>query len=50
VERATEVGGRVDVSASKSRASNRHIAIPGLLVEMLSARVENVGRSGVLLA
>ena len=40
VERATEVGGRIDVSAPKSRASNRHIAIPGLLVAMLQSRVE----------
>ena len=40
VERATEVGGRVDVSAPKSRASNRYIAIPGLLVDMLTERVE----------
>ena len=41
VEQATELGGRVDVSAPKSRASNRHIAIPGLLAEMLLARVED---------
>jgi len=40
VERATEVGGRVDVAAPKSRASNRHVAIPGLLVPVLSARVD----------
>ncbi|NUR08359.1 MAG: site-specific integrase [Nocardioidaceae bacterium] len=40
VERATEVGGRIDVSAPKSHASNRHIAIPGLLVDLLQARTE----------
>lgn len=42
VERATEVGGRSDVSAPKSRASQRHIAIPGLLMNRLGART--VGR------
>lgn len=41
VERATEVGGHIDVSAPKSQASNRHIAIPALLVSMLSERVED---------
>lgn len=44
VERATEVGGRVDVSAPKSRASVRHVAVPGLLVEVLTRRTE--GRAG----
>lgn len=38
VERATEVRGRMDVSAPKSRASQRHIAIPGLLRDRLGAR------------
>ena len=40
VERATEVGGRIDVSAPKSKASNRHIAIPGLLLATLQQRME----------
>ncbi len=40
VERATEVGGRVDVSAPKSQASNRYIAIPELLVPMLKERID----------
>jgi integrase len=40
VERATEVGGRVDVAAPKSRASNRYVAVPGLLLPMLGARIE----------
>lgn len=40
VERATEVGGRIDVSAPKSAASNRHIPVPGLLMAILTARVE----------
>ena len=39
VERATEVGGRMDVSAPKSRASRRHVAIPGLLEPVLRARI-----------
>lgn len=38
VERATEVGGRMDVSAPKSRASRRHVAIPALLEPALRAR------------
>ncbi len=40
VERATEVGGRMNVSAPKSAASNRHVAIPGMLHRTLSERVE----------
>jgi integrase len=40
VERATEVGGRMDVAAPKSRALNRHVAIPALLLDRLAARVE----------
>lgn len=38
VERATEVAGRMDVSAPKSRASHRAIAIPTSLRPMLSER------------
>lgn len=38
VERATEVGGKMDVSAPKSRASTRHIAIPSLLLVQLERR------------
>jgi integrase len=38
VERATEVRGRMDVSAPKSKASQRHIAIPGLLRDRMGAR------------
>lgn len=40
VERATEVGGRLDVSAPKSTTSNRYIGIPGLLLPSLAARIE----------
>jgi integrase len=40
VERATEVGGRMDVSAPKSGASRRHVAVPGLLAPVLQARIE----------
>lgn len=40
VERALEVGGRVDVAPPKSQASNRHIAIPALLLDRLASRVE----------
>ncbi len=43
VERATEVGGHMDVSAPKSRASHRSVAVPASLRPMLSGRVE--GRS-----
>jgi integrase len=39
VERATEVGGRMDVSAPKSRASARTIGIAPSLRDMLTARV-----------
>ena len=39
VERATEVGGRIDVAALKSRASNRHIAIPEALLPAGAGRV-----------
>lgn len=38
VERATEVGGRMDVSAPKSRASHRSIAVPASLRPMLTER------------
>lgn len=38
VERATEVGGRMDVSAPKSRASARSIGIPPSMREVLEAR------------
>lgn len=40
VERATEVGGRMDVDAPKSRASAREVAIPAFLREVLSARID----------
>src|SRR5690606_9644400 len=43
VERATEVGGRMDVSAPKSRASARSIGIPPSVREVLEART--AGRS-----
>ena len=39
VERATEVGGKMDVSAPKSRASKRHVAIPALLEASLRSRL-----------
>ena len=39
VERATEVGGKMDVSAPKSRASKRHVAIPALLEPSLRSRL-----------
>lgn len=39
VERATEVAGRMDISAPKSRASKRHVAIPALLEPSLHARL-----------
>lgn len=39
VERATEVGGRMDVSAPKSRASARQVAIPAFLRPVLISRV-----------
>lgn len=42
VQRATEVRGKIDLAAPKSRASARHVAIPGMLVDLLMART--VGR------
>lgn len=39
VERATEVGGRMDVLAPKSRASARQVAIPAFLRPVLISRV-----------
>lgn len=39
VERATEVGGRMDVAAPKSRASQRSVAIPTVLSTVLERRV-----------
>lgn len=39
VERATEVGGHMDVSAPKSRASARAVAVPASLRPVLAARV-----------
>lgn len=39
VERATEVGGQMDVSAPKPRASHRSIAVPASLHPMLAARL-----------
>ncbi len=39
VERATEVGGRMDVSAPKSRASHRAVAVPASLRPILAARM-----------
>jgi integrase len=44
VERATEVGGRIDVAPPKSRASARHVPVPALLVEVLRRRLS--GRGG----
>lgn len=43
VERATEVGGRMDVSAPKSRASRRSVAIPALLEPVLRQRTVDRG-------
>lgn len=43
VERATEVGGRMDVSAPKSPASHRSIAIPGSLRPMMAGRTAGKG-------
>lgn len=43
VERATEVGGRIDVSAPKSRASARAVAVPASLRSVLAARVADKG-------
>ena len=40
VSRGTEVGGRMDASAAKSRASARQVAIPAFLRPVLGSRVE----------
>ncbi len=40
VERATEVGGKVDLAAPKSRASARHIPVPRLLAGCLERRTK----------
>ena len=40
LERATEVGGKIDVAAPKSRASTRYIAIPHLLDQQLVRRTQ----------
>ncbi|MFJ4759524.1 tyrosine-type recombinase/integrase [Kocuria marina] len=40
VERATEVAGRIDVSAPKSRASHREVGVMGSLRSVLAARIE----------
>lgn len=45
VERATEVGGRIDVSAPKSETSAREVAIPELLMVVLSRRVHGKAHS-----
>jgi integrase len=50
VERATEVGGRLDVSTPKSVASNRYIGIPGLLLPRLAARVEGRDHAALVFA
>lgn len=39
VERAAEVGGRIDVAAPESSASNRYIGIPELLLPSLTSRM-----------
>lgn len=43
IERATEVGGRIDVSVPKSRASVRSVAIPASLRPVLAARMAGKG-------
>ena len=48
VERATEVGGRMDVSAPKSGASNRYIGIPGLLLPRLAQRIDGRERAALV--
>lgn len=48
VERATEVGGRVDVAAPKSTASNRYIGIPGLVLPQLTARADGRERTALV--
>lgn len=50
VERATEVGGRVDVAAPKSAASNRYIGIPSLLITRLAPRVNGKERAALVFA
>lgn len=47
VERATEVDGRIDVGQPKSRASNRYIGIPSMILGQLEARVR--GKAGTSL-
>lgn len=48
VERATEVGGRMDVSAPKSRASNRTVAIPPSLRGVLEERTRGKAPSALV--
>ncbi|GAA6527478.1 hypothetical protein IDVR_32760 [Intrasporangium sp. DVR] len=48
IERATEAGGRMDVSAPKTRAAVREIGIPGFLVEVLTGRVEGKPRDALV--
>lgn len=48
VERATEVGGRIDVSAPKSRASHRAVAVPPSLRPMLAARTTGKPLEGLV--
>lgn len=48
VERATEVGGVMDVSAPKSRASHRSIAVPTSLRPMLAARTAGKAPDGLV--
>lgn len=43
IERATEVGGRIDVSVPKSRASVRSVAVPASLRPVLAARIGGKG-------
>ena len=48
VERATEVGGRMDVSAPKSRASNRTVAIPPSFRDVLEERTRGKAPSALV--
>lgn len=48
VERATEVGGRIDVAAPKSRASARHVAVPALLLGLLVRRTAGRALDGLV--
>lgn len=48
IERATEVGGRLDVDAPKSVASARQVAIPEFLREVLAARVDGRDRGDLV--